>query len=175
LWLSIRFSAKSRLFGDISVPGQDRMDNLVKVHSQSEDLPLDPRFREDDNRGARPRSSPRKRGSRGGEPGSWGRACCVQVESGIMLQVFDGASFIAKKPVPTFSRDAPSGSFAAWMPRRCRSLESRSSLGLLVVSSTSPLKIELAPAIKQRAWRWRKDRRNLPPIFCAIISVQWSA
>jgi hypothetical protein len=31
--VSIRFSRESLLFGDISVPGQDRMDNLLKAHT----------------------------------------------------------------------------------------------------------------------------------------------
>jgi hypothetical protein len=30
--VSIRFSANHCVFGDISVHGQDRMDNLLKVH-----------------------------------------------------------------------------------------------------------------------------------------------
>jgi hypothetical protein len=30
--VSIRFSRESLTFGDIRVPGQDRMDNLLKVH-----------------------------------------------------------------------------------------------------------------------------------------------
>jgi hypothetical protein len=33
LWVSIRFSANRWVFGDISVHGQGRMDNLLKVHS----------------------------------------------------------------------------------------------------------------------------------------------
>ena len=33
LWVSIRSSANRFLFGDISVPGPDRMDNLLKVHT----------------------------------------------------------------------------------------------------------------------------------------------
>jgi hypothetical protein len=33
LWVSIRLSSEPLRFGNISVPGQDRMDNLLKVHS----------------------------------------------------------------------------------------------------------------------------------------------
>jgi hypothetical protein len=32
LWLFIRSPGESLAFGDISVPGPDRMDNLLKVH-----------------------------------------------------------------------------------------------------------------------------------------------
>jgi hypothetical protein len=32
LWVSIRLSSESLRFGNVSVPGQDRMDNLLKVH-----------------------------------------------------------------------------------------------------------------------------------------------
>ena len=42
--MSIRFSGESLVFGDFSVPGRDRMDNLLKVHSYARKMLANPPY-----------------------------------------------------------------------------------------------------------------------------------